>query len=441
MNSIITKTLDSLRSLLGKNDLKHLELITEACLSMSGRVTMLGISRWTEEGGSYRAIQRFFGKVHDWSKWRWLLIKNNLGDNLSGTWLITGDEVIVTKSGKETFGLGKFFSSIQNQVVPGLCFLNISLVHVESRASYPLVTEQLVRAEAKETAPKAAVKEATPKGKGGRPKGSKNKNRTEVTLSAFQLQLKACIQLALNLILDSLTIAYFVYDGALGNNAGFQLVKQAGLHLISKLRHNSTLYFPYNGTYSGKGKPKKYGDKFTVDQLTPEYLCHEEVEKNIRTRIYQVQLLHKNFPQPLNVVVIVKTNLTTGKSAKVLLFSDDLELAYDKLIDYYQLRFQIEFNFRDAKQYWGLEDFMNVNEIQVSNAANFSLFMVTFSRLLLPQLQDMNIESMLDLKTVFRARKYTRRIINSLGINAEEFLIDNRIFEAAEIGRIHARAA
>ncbi len=84
---------------------------------------------------------------------------------------------------------------------------------------------------------------------------------------------------------------------------------------------------------------------------------------------------------------------------------------------------------------------MNVNEIQVSNAANFSLFMVTFSRLLLPQLQDMNIESMLDLKTVFRARKYTRRIINSLGINAEEFLIDNRIFEAAEISRIHARAA
>ena len=84
---------------------------------------------------------------------------------------------------------------------------------------------------------------------------------------------------------------------------------------------------------------------------------------------------------------------------------------------------------------------MNVNEIQVSNAANFSLFMVTFSKLLLSQLQGMNIESIQDLKTVFRARKYTRRIINSLGINAEEFLIDNRIFEAAEIGRIHARAA
>jgi hypothetical protein len=48
---------------------------------------------------------------------------------------------------------------------------------------------------------------------------------------------------------------------------------------------------------------------------------------------------------------------------------------------------------------------------------------------------------MLDLKTVFRARKYTRRIINSLGKNAEMFLIDDRIFQAAEIGRIHAKVA
>lgn len=50
---------------------------------------------------------------------------------------------------------------------------------------------------------------------------------------------------------------YFVYDGALGNNAGLQMVKQAGLHLVSKLRHDSTLYFPFAGEYSGKGKPRK----------------------------------------------------------------------------------------------------------------------------------------------------------------------------------------
>jgi len=74
------------------------------------------------------------------------------------------------------------------------------------------------------------------------------------------------------------------------------------------------------------------------------------LEKNIETCFYQVQVRHKHFPDLLNVVVIVKTNLTTGKSANVLLFSDDLDLACDKLVDYYQLRFQIEFNFRDAKR-------------------------------------------------------------------------------------------
>src|SRR5664279_4025160 len=164
-------------------------------------------------------------------------------------------------------------------------------------------------------------------------------------------------------------------------------------------------------------------------------------KKGIQTCTYQVHVWHKNFPELLNVAIIVKTNLKTGRIAKVLLFSDDLTLASEKLISYYSLRFQIEFNFRDAKQYWGLEDFMNVKETQVNNAANFSLFMVTFSQLLSAKIEGTNKGSMLDLKTIFRARKYTQRIINSLGKNDDTFLIDDRIFQAAEIGRIHARAA
>lgn len=312
------------------------------------------------------------------------------------------------------------------------------MLHVEARAAYPLITEQLVRSDVQKSAPKAvkAKNQAA-----GRPKGSLNKNRKDVALSSFQAQLQGSIRSALALIGLDLGIVYFVYDGALGNNAGLQAVKQAGLHLICKLRHDSTLYFPYAGEYSGKGKPRKYGVKLTLETMTADHLKAETVEKNIRTRVYQVLVWHKNFPELLNVAIIVKTNLKTGRTAKVLLFSDDLNLASETLIDYYSLRFQIEFNFRDAKQYWGLEDFMNVKETQVNNAANFSLFMVTFSQLLSAKIEGVNRGSMLDLKTVFRARKYTRRIINSLGKNAEEFYIDDRIFQAAEIGRIHAKTA
>ena len=67
------------------------------------------------------------------------------------------------------------------------------------------------------------------------------------------------------------------------------------------------------------------------------------------------------------VLTIIKNHLKTGKTAQVILFCDDLSLAADTLIDYYSLRFQIEFNFRDAKQYWGLEDFMNIKKTQVNN--------------------------------------------------------------------------
>jgi putative transposase len=208
--------------------------------------------------------------------------------------------------------------------------------------------EQLVRQNVQETAPKAVEKK-----KPGRPKGSKNKNHAQVELSPFLLQLQGCIRQVLTLINLHLKVTYFVYDGALGNNAALQMVKQTGLHLISKLRHDSKLFLPYQGDYQGKGRPRKYGDRLTLDNLPEDSFREEKAEGDILTRIYQLPVWHELFPVQLNLVMIVKTNLKTGKSAKILLFSDDLTLGYDFLMVYYSLRFQIEFDFRDSKQYWG----------------------------------------------------------------------------------------
>ena len=141
----IIAILEALSPRLSTKYLKHLSLIIESTLSMTGRVTMLDISRWTEKGGSYRTVQRFFEEKHQWAELRWLLIKSHISEKCLGTWILIGDEVVVTKSGKQTHGLGRFFSSIQNQAVPGLCFINISLLHIESRKSYPLLAEQLLK--------------------------------------------------------------------------------------------------------------------------------------------------------------------------------------------------------------------------------------------------------------------------------------------------------
>ena len=156
---------------------------------------------------------------------------------------------------------------------------------------------------------------------------------------------------------DHLKVVYFLFDGEFGHNDAMQLVRQLGLHLVSKLRYNSALYFPYKGPYSGRGPRRKYGKKLDYHNLPAKHLQVTSTEEGIKTDIYQMSLWHKTFADLLNIVVIVKTNLKTHKTAHVVLFSSDLTLSYELLIDYYRLRFQLEFNFRDAKQYWGLEDF------------------------------------------------------------------------------------
>ncbi len=128
------------------------------------------------------------------------------------------------------------------------------------------------------------------------------------------------------------------------------MVRQCELHLVSKLRYHdpggrdkgdAALYFPYDGPYSGHGPRKKYGDKVDYYNLPQKYLLETHTDGALETRIYQAELLHRDFAQPLNVVSITKTNSNTRAFANVNLFSSDLELSASALIDYYGLRFQI----------------------------------------------------------------------------------------------------
>jgi DDE superfamily endonuclease len=242
----------------------------------------------------------------------------------------------------------------------------------------------------------------------------------------------------LQLIGEHVKVMYFVYDGAFGNNDALQMVKQTGLHLISKLRHDSALYFPYDGPYAGRGQRRKYGKKLDYRHLPAEYLQASSLEDGIQTQIYQMKVWHKTCADLLNVVVIVKTNLTTQAMAHVVLFSSDLALQYDQLIDYYHLRFQIEFNFRDAKQYWGLEDFMTVNQTPVYNSANLAMFMVNLSHALIrpirPQWPECSVN---DLKAWFRGRKYVIETLKLLPEMPEPIFIDQAIAQVAALGRVN----
>ena len=115
------------------------------------------------------------------------------------------------------------------------------------------------------------------------------------------------------------------------------------------------------------------------------------------------------------VVIIVKTNLRTQARAHVVLFSSDLILAYAPLRDYDGLRFQIAFHFRDAKQYWGMEDCMNIAPTGVTNAAHLSLFMVNVASHLRTDSHPRDpAYSVLALKADCRGSKYVEETIQML---------------------------
>ncbi len=400
-----------LRPCVTMTTIRHLSRITGALLAMTGRVTMLGIARWTGTGGSYRTVQRFFATALPWAQVLWLFFRQHLFQ-AEDVYLLAGDEVVVTKAGKQTFGLDRFFSSVYQHPVPGLAFFSLALVSTTDRRAFPIRVEQVVRTEAEQAASKAKAaapqqQEPAPKRKPGRPKGSKNKSKTDHPLSPELQRIQTLVQDLLHLITGWLTLTYLVLDGHFGNSPACQMARQSGLHLISKLRSDAALYLPYDGPYQGRGPRRKYGAKLHYGAIPEQYLKAATVEAQIETRIYQVEVLHQDFPQPLNVVIIAKTNLTTHARAHAILFSSDLALPYAQLIDYYRLRFQIEFTFRDAKQYWGLDDFMNVTATAVTNAANLALFMVNVVYVLLRDLRQRDPHwSVLDLKAYCRGYKY-----------------------------------
>jgi putative transposase len=289
-----------------------------------------------------------------------------------------------------------------------------------------------------ETASAALAKPAA-KRRAGRPKGSRNQDKTEIEWTEEMRRLERMAKQVLGWIGGLFPITYLVLDGHFGHNNVLQVVRQClGLHLISKLRHDSALYFQYEGPQKQFGPRRRYGPRINYQALPDAYRVESTVEKKIRTDIYQAPMLHKCFAQPLNVVIIVKTHLQTGARAHVVLFSSDLSLSYDRLILYYRLRFQIEFNFRDAKQFWGLEDFMNVNPTPVTNAANLALFMVLVSQCLLQDFRlDFPLAGVLDLKAFFRGRRYALATLELLPEQPAPNLIHRIIHQVARLGAIH----
>ena len=437
---MVTEILTILTENLNTTNLRNFGLIVESILGISGRVNMLSISRMSSL--SYRTIQRFYAlKEIDWRSIQ-LLIFIHFFHNKEHHYLLAADETVQKKAGKQTHGHNKFYSSLYEKVISSVSFLAISIVDVTTKQSSILGVEQLVcepRKKKEVTNEKKVAKKPS-----GRPKGSKNKPKEENESVSYQY-LKTLLTLVngkLKGLLPDLKCKHLALDGFYGNQHYVQLAEEFQLFLVSKLRKNSNLKFRYQGQQKPKGRHKVIGKRVDFYKLDKKYLQEEtfDEETKITTSIYQFETLMpemKNHPTINVVVILIKKGDEIGKT---ILFSTDLSLEAKTLIEYYSLRFQIEFDFRDAKQFYGLSDFKNYKPTQVTNAVNIAFTMTSLARVILEKYKkilkcdDMGI---LDLKAMFRTLRYAEIILNDNNFDPIHFLNTEKFKKIVQLEAIH----
>ena len=201
----IVALLQSIAPVISTTTLRQLSQVVYGMLISNGRITMLELSRWTEKGGSYRTIQMLYHTPILWLQIQWILFTSQFHQT-DREYIAAGDEVVFGKAGKETHGLGRFFSSLQNRVIPGLSFFVFSLIDVQERQSYPIQAVQIIKEPKQPKKKKGKEKPSKEKKRPvGRPKGSKNKKKEAPILSPELVRIQPILQAFLAVLKGVLT--------------------------------------------------------------------------------------------------------------------------------------------------------------------------------------------------------------------------------------------
>ena len=255
------------------------------------------------------------------------------------------DASFIPKSGKQTYGLARFWNGTHSRTEKGLEISALGWLDITDNCAYVLSVEQ--------TPPVGPVpdQEAT---------------RIDIYLDQVTRVVQ---QYALY------PLRYVVTDGYYSKQKFLDGIRALALHQIGKLRRDANLRYLYNGpSRSGPGRPKQYDGKVQWADLSR----FEQVASGDEGLVLYTQVVnHVQFKRNVRVVVVVEA--CTNRSA--VLFSTDTNLSAARLYSYYKARFQIEFLFRDAKQFMGLNDCQARSSTKLAFHFNMSLTAVTCAKL------------------------------------------------------------
>ena len=236
------------------------------------------------------------------------------------------DASFLPKSGKQTFGLGHFFNGCASRAERGLEISTLAVVDVTRRCAFTLAVAQ--------TPPREDATKA---------------EQEETRVDFYTQQLRA----PRHRLPPGVT--YHCVDGYYAKKKYMDEVVRLNLYAITKLRSDADCLFLYTGPHpKRRGARRKYAGKVNFQDLSRfEALGPREDEPHLH--LYTAVVWHKTLKRRLRIVVLLNRK-DPAKPRFIVLGSTDPELNGHKLIDLYAARFQIEFLFRDSKQFTGLLD-------------------------------------------------------------------------------------
>ena len=310
-------------------------------LMLPGHATFRNMSRYSPS--HERTFSRWSGRGFDWVSLNQAAITEVVPPEHDQALVM--DASFVPKSGKHTYGLDRFWNGSHSRAEKGLEISTLAWLDITGNCAYCLSVEQ--------TPPSAETSdpEAT---------------RMDVYLDQLRRVVTAH---------DLRFLRYVVTDGAYSKQKFVAGVRALELHQIGKLRADANLrYLSQGPKRPGPGRQKTYDGKVDWSDLSRLERLDTEDEHIV---LYQQVLNHVQLQCNLQVVVLVHT----PRHRYAVLFSTDVDLEPQRLYRYYKARFQIEFLFRDAKQFAGLSDCQARAKAKLAFHFNASLSAVPFAKL------------------------------------------------------------
>ncbi len=288
-----------------------------------GKVNFTNLSRYSNL--SERTYRRQFSQPYAFISLNRALISAALTPQHFQVGVI--DASFVPKSGKATYGLDKFYNGKASRAEQGLEISMIAVVDVDETLGYALSVQQT---------PTAAISIDSEV-----PDAEKS-----TRVDHYLAHLKATrASLPAN-------VRYLVGDGFYSKLKWVDGVTELALEVIGKLRCDANLKYLYSGEQKPCGCPRKYNGKVDLTELSA-WQALGEITPHVT--LYTAVVWSVGLKRKLRVVYLLN-HKHPERLCYALLFSTDVELDPIDLYKAYRARFQIEFIFRDSKQYTGLTD-------------------------------------------------------------------------------------